>query len=181
MIWSNDFQLASAFNTWIHDKGSMTARMRTVCRQVDIHVMRQSRQPVLTTEADYLGLPQSTSESKSESSTALIREVIMICDGQPWLFARTVVPQQSLPTYEMAVISLGTTHLGSILFSDPTVSRTHFQYSYLHPKDPYRKWAQQNATDSLLARRSQFVKNNNPLLLTEVFLPAMQTALGEKI
>lgn len=172
MIWSNDFRLTSTLNAWIHDKGSMTARMRSVCQHVDIQLIRQSRQPILATEAQYLQVP--------ETSIALVREVIMFCDAQPWLFARTIVPEESLSTYELGLASLGTTPLGSILFSDEAVSRTDFQYSYLSPQNPYRQWAKQNATDSILARRSQFIKHDNPLLLTEVFLPSMLIALGEK-
>ena len=54
---------------------------------------------------------------------AWIREVQLLGDGQPWVFARTLIPADTLRGRGRRLTRLGTRPLGEVLFTDPGVRR----------------------------------------------------------
>lgn len=163
---------------WLNDKGSMTLRMRAACTDLRIDVLRQASAPLFPMEISALGL--------AAGAEATVREVVMRCDGVPWLVARTAIPPATAVVYGEALSGLGTQPLGSLLFSDPSITRSDFNFAELtDPDDPLHQLAcradyPEHHLDErapLVTRRSIFTKDGQPLLLTEVILPVMIASL----
>ncbi|GAA0789684.1 chorismate lyase [Marinobacterium sediminicola] len=96
---------------------------------------------------------------------ALIREVELLGrNGTPWVYARSVLPATTLTGRERRLALLGNRSLGSLMFSDPSLARGPLMACCLQDDDGSQLWA----------RRSVFRLHNKPLLVCEVFLPAME-------
>lgn len=181
--WLDDVQrlplpLSQAQQDWIAYPGSMTACMQAACDNVEIIVYRQCSLPLLPSEAQLFS--QCDTDIKMNlPSTLLAREIMMLCDGTPWLYARTVIPAQTLKLFEQ-VAELGTRAIGSILFSDVEIQRQAFSFASLDTDSDTLQAATVNTEfehSPYIARRSLFIKQQQPLQLTEIFLPAMLEAI----
>lgn len=91
------------------------------------------------------------------------------------MLARTVFPRSTLDHCPHPHIT-SNIPLGSILFGDRSVRRSHFEVAQLYgnhpPLSPTLAW-----NDVVWGRRSIFFIKSGPLLLSEVFLPAFQRYL----
>lgn len=106
----------------------------------------------------------------------LVREVELLCDEQPWVFARTLIPATSLQRSVRRLTQLGEKPLGAVLFSDPKVRRGVTQMARLQPKHQLFDAACAHIKarpDSLWARRTLFYLADRPLLVNEIFLPGI--------
>lgn len=107
---------------------------------------------------------------------ALVREVFLECDGTPWVFARTVVPPRTLRGPARRLAHLGERSLGAVLFADPRVTRGEVELARLTPGERLHGRVREHAgrdPGEVWARRSRFDIRGRPLLVTEVFLPAL--------
>jgi chorismate--pyruvate lyase len=111
-------------------------------------------------------------------SRAYVREVMLLCDGVPVVFAHSVLPHAGLRGGWNGITRLGSRSLGEALFSDHRIERQPLAYRNLrndHPLFSAIAGQQTLAVSSLWARRSLFCLNRHPLLVTEVFLPALDS------
>jgi chorismate--pyruvate lyase len=102
---------------------------------------------------------------------ALVREVLLECAGEPWVFARSVIPAASLAGELRHLRRFGERSLGALLFSTQGVQRGEFEVARLAPGDPLLA-AHAGVAGTAWARRSLFRLRGRPLLVQEVFLPA---------
>jgi chorismate--pyruvate lyase len=107
---------------------------------------------------------------------AWIRCVLLQCGHSSLIYARTVIPDLQPDNPWHAIQKLGNQPLGEILFEREAIHRSPFEFAYA----PYPSWPDlagaetQNAlNENGFARRSLFLEHQAPLLLTEVFLPAI--------
>ncbi|MBS0358722.1 MAG: chorismate lyase [Proteobacteria bacterium] len=148
--------------------GSMTHHMESICHSVKIDAHIEHHGFACRDERQLLDLPYR--------QMVWVREITMVCDGEPWLFGRTVIPQKTLVGYWKRLTRLRSIPLGAVLFRDPNIVRGEYEiaqldkHHFLYNKS--RRYLE-NDKDYLWARRSQFYLDENPLLLSEVFLPAM--------
>lgn len=164
--------LSHVLRHWLLERGSMTKKIKHACQQVKIQVIASRVCLPSYAETAYLGV--------KPRSTALIREIFMICDGEPWLYGRTVIPWTSLNGVTKRIKTLGETPIGHLLFSRVNRQRTSFDFAQLSPKHTLCQTAVQGLNiqpEDLWARRCIFTINGNNLSLTEVFLPPMVEAL----
>ncbi len=171
--WRNDIPARLA--AWLKFSGSMTRRMQRHCQEVRIDVLSHHIARPTFHEARLLQI--------SERSAALIREIIMYCDAQPWLYARTVAPLATVNSELPRLYDLGSTELGKLLFHHPNMRRSAFSYSCLRPEQTLYQQVLQTAecnAQCLWARRSKFILSGKKLLLSEVFLPAMINRLSKQ-
>lgn len=102
---------------------------------------------------------------------ALVREVVLLRDGQPVVFARSVFPSSTLTGELRWLRQLQNRSLGSILFSSPGLQRSPFQVARLPGSTPLiPQDLRQHAP--VWGRRSVFLLNRRPLLVAEIFLDA---------
>lgn len=143
---------------WLQDSGSLTRRLtRAAHGEFAVRVLSQRWHAPTPDEARALGMPPR--------QLALIREVELLGrQGTPWVYARSVLPASTLTGRERRLRLLGNRSLGSLMFSDPSLSRSPLMASCLQDEAGCRYWA----------RRSVFRLHDKPLLVCEVFLPAME-------
>lgn len=150
---------------WILDTGSLTTRLVAHCKHhFRVEVQQQGWQKPHAHEAKALGL--------SFDQLALIRETLLICDGVPWVFARSVMPISSLDGKLRHLIKLNNQSLGALLFKDPHLSRHHFELAH----SPAKAFCLPDTIscpehEKIWGRRSVFHLYQQPLLVAEVFLP----------
>ena len=107
---------------------------------------------------------------------AHVREVILLADNVPIVFAHSVASPRDLLGIWRSVGKLGTRPLAAALFANPCVSRFPLEYRrinrhhYLYERV---RSAGLNPPTTLWARRSLFRLQGRPLLVTEVFLPTV--------
>jgi chorismate--pyruvate lyase len=157
----------TALVPWLHDRGSLTQRIRERCGRFDVRPVRGGLARIAFDESAVLGI--------APHQLAWSREVFLCADGQPVVFAHSACAVQHLRGAWTAVRGLGNQPLGALLFAHPQVERRPLHYKSLHAHHPlYRSAAAAvpGATpDRLWARRSLFTLHGAPLLVTEVFLP----------
>lgn len=98
----------------------------------------------------------------------LVREVVLWGDGQPWVFARSLIPQ-ALCSDELA--NLGNQALGKIIFNDRRFVRQPFELCYLAQPNELLKTLELNTCEPLWGRRSVFTMNQLSMSVAELFLP----------
>jgi len=151
---------------WLRDCGSLTQRIRERCELFTVRPVRSGLARIAFDESALLGL--------APHRLAWSREVFLYADGQPVVFAHSACAPQHLRGAWGAVRGLGNKPLGELLFSHPLVVRRPLHYKALHAHHPlYRSAVPGDAPERLWARRSLFTLHGAPLLVTEVFLPAI--------
>jgi chorismate--pyruvate lyase len=155
---------------WLLDGGSLTDRLRRSCRgRFSVRVLDEGwRRPRLD-EARTLGVPPA--------SLGWVRQVQLLCDRRPLVFARTVVPVTTLTGAQRQLASLGERPLGAFLFADPGMRRAVVELACLRPGDAMFAEAAVDlrpGPDCIWGRRSVFHVGGKPLLVTEVFLPSIK-------
>jgi chorismate lyase len=158
---------------WLSDNGSLTAKLIAHSRQFRVQCLGQGRAFGLSDEMQVLGLPRRVQ--------VIEREVLLICDGVPVVFAHTAVPLSCTAADWPLFTTLGNRSLGTTLFNDPQVRRGSLHYARLQQGHALVQRAQQAIQGGLpaqcLARRSLFWRRRGILLVTEVFLPTLNDLL----
>ena len=107
---------------------------------------------------------------------ALVREVFLFCGVLPLVYARTVIPLKTLTGRQKQLAYLGDKPLGAFLFSQSCLERDVMELAVLTQGHQIFESASQALSDTpekIWGRRSVFRLKNKPLLVTEVFLPAL--------
>jgi chorismate--pyruvate lyase len=111
-------------------------------------------------------------------SRAYVREVMLLCNEVPVVYAHSVLPYTGLRGGWNGITRLGSRSLGEALFSDHRIARQPLAYRQLRQSHAlFHAIARQQplVASSLWARRSVFCLNGHPLLVTEVFLSAIDS------
>lgn len=153
---------------WLRDRGSLTQRIRLRCRQFAVQGVRDGLARIAYDEAALLGV--------APRQLAWSREVFLMADGRPVVFAHSALAREQLHGVWSALGTLGNRPLGGYLFAHPLVQRKPLHYRALaraHPLYLRAAAVLQDPPDRLWARRSLFYLEDSPLLVTEVFLPGI--------
>ncbi len=153
---------------WLVDRGSLTGRIQQRCTEFSVHAVRSGLARIARDEALLLGV--------IPHQLAFSREVYLYADGLPVVFAHSACARKHLRGAWHAVRGLGSRPLGALLFSLPLVERKPLHCKLLGKSHRlYQRAVARlpNPPENLWARRSLFYLNGAPLLVTEVFLPAI--------
>jgi len=152
---------------WLLDQDSLTRKLQALSANFQVQV----RQQVTVSRSKELLSPYFSDQEK-----VLVREVLLVCDNKPVVFAQTEIPFSTLTEQQAKLADIGTGSLGTLLFQDPSMQRDKIEVaqfpvdSAVHQLCAHLK---QEADFPLWGRRSLFYVNNKPLLVSEVFLPAL--------
>jgi chorismate--pyruvate lyase len=168
----NAVRAPAAMVDWLTNRASLTARLVACCQQFRVQRLLQSRAMCLDDEFAEIGL--------ARPERVVQREVLLRCDGVGVVYAHTVLPNRANATQWPLFAALGERSLGTTLFSDPLVMRGELAYARLRHTHPLLRRIQQlqilhEPVSCLHARRSVFQRKGGRLLVTEVFLPAINT------
>lgn len=155
---------------WLRDSGSLTRRVIQACSggRFRVRLLHQGWGAPLNSERRVLKTRRGV--------IMLIREVELLCDERPWVFARTLIPATSLQRSARRLTRLGEKPLGAVLFSDPNVHRGVTQIARLLPRHPLFEAAcahLETTPEALWGRRTLFYLSGRPLLVNEIFLPGI--------
>jgi chorismate--pyruvate lyase len=150
---------------WLREPGLLTERLRACCEgQPGLSIVSELEAPLGSADAAVL---------QAAGSAAFVREIELTCDGRPWVFAQTLIPQATLARQRW-LSSLGRDALGERLAALPALERGPLEYARLVPGDRLYHRALRERRDpppALWARRSWFAIDGDRLLVQEVFLP----------
>jgi chorismate--pyruvate lyase len=166
----NGVNPSSGMRSWLTDRRSLTDKLIAGSRQFRVQRLHQQR--ALSLPDEFAMLSATRRRCVSE------REVLLLCDGDPVVFAHTVVPMDATASDWPFFSALGERSLGTTLFGDPQVARGSLQFARLHAEHPLVQRAclatgAGSIERPLYARRCMFRRKNGLLLVTEVFLPTI--------
>jgi chorismate--pyruvate lyase len=160
---------------WLCIDGSLSARIAQAAGHLQVRVLRQGPVRLLAGEAARLGCPAG--------AHAHGREVLLLANGEPVVFARSVLQAVHARGTWKAIRGLGQHSLADLLFGMPATPRSGFEFTRFAPGSSVavrvqRRW--QEATGDAWGRRevwarcSVFARRGAPLLVTECFAPAIE-------
>lgn len=161
--------LSRHLRTWLTCRGSLTRKLKAHCARFRVH-------PVATSFA-FAHTDEHAALRLRPGSLAYVREVLLMCDQHPVVFAHSVLPCAGLRGGWNGITRLGTRPLGEALFNNPRIRREALAYRQINARHPLFRAIRRNhplSTRVVWARRSVFRLNGHPLLVTEVFLPEIE-------
>ena len=159
------FDLNDHLLDWLLDTGSLTARLKKHSRQFRVKLLGQ------TIEACH---PDEACQDIQANEQVLVREVVLLCDEIPQVFARSLIPLRSLTGKASELANLGEQSLGQVLFNDPKLQRKAIEVAAFTQESTVFELARQyqlQGENTLWGRRSVFMLDDKPLMVAEVFLP----------
>jgi len=157
----------SFWRDWLFDTGSLTRRLLDASRgQLQVEVLSQKLQLPSLSERQALSLPANR--------LALVREVLLIGCGEPWVFARSILPLTTVTGRLRRLRHLDNRPLGALLFNDPTMTREPLQWACIEPGDEPLALPLAPLQVQAWGRRSVFKLSAKPLLVCEIYLPSFK-------
>lgn len=163
---------SAPFLRWLNDRGSLTARLQAL-GQFSLARLKQELAAPTPDEARELVL--------GRKRPTRVREVVLLCDGKPLVFAHTVLPCRPRGPLSGWLERLGDRSLGgTLLFCHAGFSRGPLLSRRLDARDALFQPAVEalqladHPPRTLWARRSRFSFGRQSVLVTEVFSPALE-------
>ena len=154
---------------WLRDQNSLTQRLQRLCPgQFSVRVLDQQWLQARADEARLLNIPLR--------QRVLLRQVQLLCDGDVYVYARSLIPLKTLTGKHRRLGRLGKKPLGAYLFANPGLQRSHQQIARITKKHPLFDIACAGSRpncDEIWGRRSLFKIDHKPLLVSEYFLPGL--------
>jgi len=156
---------------WLSDTGSLTQKIEAhITQKLEVQVLRDSRQALNSDESRYFHL---------QPKRCRVREVLLCKDDIPLVIARSVIPASSTLGRNQGLLRLGNKPLGAVLFAKKANSskrKVLREICYLSKRD--RLWQHfqglyPSLPSKLWARRTLYQLKGKPILVCEVFLPAL--------
>ncbi|MFC4276509.1 chorismate--pyruvate lyase family protein [Achromobacter aloeverae] len=155
---------------WLFRPGALTAGLRQL-GQVRLRVLAEYPEGAQSDEALALRL--------APGAAVWVREVLMSVDGVDSVVARSLTPLAASHAMWQGMRRLRTRPLADMLYHDSSVRRSRFVCRRLASPVPFHRTAEDVSQASrrlgaagILARRSVFWRQGQPLLVAEGFLPA---------
>jgi chorismate--pyruvate lyase len=158
-------RVPAALEPWLAEPGLLTARVRAACGSATrLRLLRLEPAPMDPRVAHRLGV---------DDATCLLREIEFTCGARRWIFARTVLPQSTVRRHPW-LRELGDRGLGESLGAVADVRREPLEYQLLHASHPLAQAAgAEQSGEAIWARRAVYRLGDHPILVQEVFLPAL--------
>jgi len=164
LLSRSDRSVPKQWRDWLLDKGSLTQRLIDASNNsLTVQILNQRIDTPRFTEQQALKL--------SPRRLTLIREVVLLANSTPWVYARSIIPLTTLTGRLRKLRHLDNQPLGALLFRDPTMTRGPVEvacHTNINAKLPT---ALGDIQKSLWGRRSVFRLDAKPLLVSEIFLP----------
>ncbi len=160
-------QVPARVRDWIGLRSSMTARIHAVAdTRIDVEVLRQATGRLHDDERPFF--------TDQPGRYGTVREVCLSADGVPLLMARTVLTSRRLRDHP-TIRELGNHALGSLLFAggkaSPWTAREMIHLDAHSPLFALVRRRHRGVQARYWARRTLFWLFDEPLLVTEIFLP----------
>jgi chorismate--pyruvate lyase len=167
-LWSepDKFVIPNSYlKNWLLDTGSLTERLRSQCLSFHLTLIGQQQAQITSEEFQRVCAPQQLLNLEEWQ----VREVILWGDNQPWVFARSIIPQKLC---ESDFINLNTKPLGQLIFNDKRFKRMPFEVINIHPSKAFLAKLHLSSDMDLWGRQSVFSFEDLKMSVSEVFLPS---------
>jgi len=159
------------WQSWLYDESSLTKRLQQLC------IGRFSVE-VLSEEVCQPQLHEIRRLEMGLRRWARIRQVLLLCDGEPWVAARTIIPLSTLRGSLRRLRHLKNRPLGAFLFAHPHLERGEIEVTRLAPNVPPLNLL--TVDESITGqkpwgRRSLFRLHGQPVLVSEIFFKNLVT------
>jgi chorismate--pyruvate lyase len=159
-------EVPAALRSWLFDRRSLSQRLARACPGgFGVQLVGQHWERPLPAEREALAL--------EPGELAVVREVLLLCHGTPWVFGRSVFPRRLLRGPQRRLLQLGARPLGEMLFNTPGMRRERVQVSAAG-SDPRTLGRCARALgrrpSSAWKRASVFRVRDSALLVNEIFL-----------
>ena len=151
---------------WLAEPGLLTNRVRAECGAATrLRLLRLEPAPMDPCIAHRLGV---------DDTSCLLREIEFTCGPRRWVFAQSVLPQSTVRSHPW-LRELGERGLGESMSAVEDVRREPLEYLELPAGHPLVRAAcpDDPACGPLWARRAVYRLGGPPILVQEVFLPAL--------
>lgn len=156
--------LAPGLLAFVSEAGSLTERLLATGHRFGVQVLSQGASQANPDELALLALPTD--------SLLYARHVLLTLDDTPVVYARSIA-RLDCPVWQ-PILDRGSRSLGLTLFGGlPQLQRGPLHYQQLGPSHPLHQ-ACHSTTAQLPARRCSFVLEQAPLVVCELFLPALE-------
>lgn len=161
-------RLPTDLRPWLEERGSLTKRLRSEFgMNLNVAILFHRWKPAFNDECLVLGM--------AHPRYHLIREVVLSIGDTPLVLARTVLPQPTIRIAQRNLSHLGTRPLGEVIFAYPDLERRQRAFSVIDPT----YWSQNvrsrfEVDQPVWGRRTVYAIHQQPLLVTEWFLPALR-------
>ena len=164
-------QAPRKWQPWLSDTGSLTQKIeKAIGQKLEVQVLRDCSQTLNSDESRYFHF---------KIRRCRVREVLLCANNTPLVMAHSVIPTLSSSGSNHVVLRLGTKPLGAVLFAK---KRMHSKAKL--PRDIarldkssalWRKYAKNcvGLSSPLWARRTLYRLKGHPILVNEIFLPAL--------
>ena len=164
-------QAPRQWQSWLSDTGSLTQKIeRAIGQKLEVVVLRDCRQNLNSDESRYFHF---------KIKRCRIREVLLCANGMPLVMANSIIPGRSSSGSNHEVLRLGKKPLGAVLFAKTRMRSKKKPLREIARLDKrnilWKKCFQQyqNLPAVSWARRTLYQLKGRPLLVSEVFLPAL--------
>lgn len=167
-LWQPLPRAAGRYRTWLRSVGSLTRRIEQ--RSSGMKVKVQFQGPHRLHRDERFMMPVGARVA------TLTREVYLLCRRTPVVYAHSVIQPGDRGAARRLLRRMGMRPLGATLFAEPRIRRYAMHYRKIgRSHDLYRKAVMvlKHAPATLWARRSVFVIEKSPILVTEVFMPGV--------
>lgn len=165
--WQAKVITTSILRPWLQERGSLTAKLKRQYADFSVQLYHEAWSKPHIDERQLLLL--------SADTQAWVREVWLMGDGKPRVFAHSVIARKDLRGSWYGLRKMGRLPLGAALFANPRVKRGALHFRKLSSAHPLHQTVAKHVTlkanQPLWARRSLFCLQRHHLLVTEVFLP----------
>jgi chorismate--pyruvate lyase len=149
---------------WLLDTGSLTERLVAQCTEFQLSVIGQKQTSITSNEFEQVCDAGQTLNEKDWQ----VREVLLWGDGQPWVFARSIIP---MALWQRDFSDLNNQPLGQRIFNDQRFKRMPFEITKLESSALFLSQLQLVNKMDLWGRRSTFCFEDLKMMVCEVFLP----------
>ena len=167
-LWAepNRFNIPNlCLKNWLLDTGSLTERLQSRCVSFHLTLIGQRQAEITLEEFNRVCVPQQQLNPQEWQ----VREVLLWGDNQPWVFARSIIPQRLC---ESDFVNLNTKPLGQLIFNDKRFKRMPFEVTNMCPSKAFLEQLQISSEMDLWGRRSAFSFEDLKMTVSEVFLPS---------
>ena len=167
-LWAepDKFVIPSSYlKNWLLDTGSLTERLQTQCTSFHLTLIGQQQAEMSPEEFQRV----CTFQQQLNPREWQVREVILWGDNQPWVFARSIIPQRLC---ESDFVNLNTQPLGQLIFNDKRFKRMPFEITHMRANKSFLAQLHILSDIDLWGRRSAFSFENLKMTVSEVFLPS---------
>lgn len=172
-LWHSDINkvaIADQRRQWLSNAGRLVQAFKAKVGEVTMEKVQETYAKPFTDEQIVLNLPDKE---------AHIRQVIIGAQsGQLLCYARVIIPDKTYEAYAQLFSGLGTQFIGdTLLYNNKDVVREAFEFACFDSTSSYAKAFFELSPDSKMenplwaARRSVFLWQDCPLLITEFLLP----------